>query len=255
MGSITASVGPPPRLSTSAVASASGYSAQQIRDLERLGVIPPARRASNGYREFSAEHVRALRAYRGLAVATGPVVARRSLREMRGLPLDRAAALISSLHIALARERDDALAAQHALRMIRAEAAGAPPEAAEDAMTITELAAALGVRPSTLRFWEHVGLVAPERVTSLATRRYPLAAIREARITASLRAAGYRIPDVQRTMASIRRLDDVDDPLRALHGRLDAIAERTLALLTAGADITALLRSSGPSSPKGQARD
>ena len=32
-------------------------------------------------------------------------------------------------------------------------------------MTITELAAALGVRASTLRFWEQEGLVSPDRVT------------------------------------------------------------------------------------------
>lgn len=233
---------PAQRLGTAGTAAASGYSVQQVRDLERLGVIPPARRARNGYREFSAEHLRALRAYRSLAAAVGPVVARRTLHEVRALPLDDAAALISALHVTLAREREEALAAQDALRMIQAEAVGeAVGERDDDTMTITELAGALGVRTSTLRFWEQVGLVAPERVTSLAARRYPPAAIREARITAALRAAGYRIPAVQETIRSIRRLDDVDDPLAALRTRLDAIARRTIALLRAGADITELI--------------
>lgn len=223
------------------MAAASGYSVQQVRDLERLGVIPPARRAANGYRQFTAEHLLALRAYRKLAVATGPVVARRTLREVRVLPLDQAAALISSLHVSLARERDDALAAQRALRMIHAEADDEEESVQEDTMTITELADALGVRTSTLRFWERAGLVAPERVTPRAARRYPPAAIREARITAALRAAGYRIPDVQQTIESIRRLDDLDSPLRTLDALLAVIARRTLALLSAGADITELL--------------
>ncbi|ERK72261.1 transcriptional regulator, MerR family, partial [Leifsonia aquatica ATCC 14665] len=53
--------------SIAAVATASGYSRQQIRDLERLGVIPPAERAPNGYRSFDATHIRALRVYRGVA--------------------------------------------------------------------------------------------------------------------------------------------------------------------------------------------
>lgn len=234
-------------LTTAAVSSASGYSVQQIRDLEAQGVIPPARRAANGYREFSGEHVRALRAYRNLAEAIGPVRARGALREVRALPPDQAVALVNSFHVTLAHERDDALAAQRALRLIRAEASEeASDEAAPtsaDAMTITELAGALGVRASTLRFWEKIGLVTPDRVTSRvgAARRYPLPAIREARITATLRAAGYRIPDVQNAMRSIRQLQDVDEHYRALENHVDAIARRTLALLRAGADLADII--------------
>ncbi|MDN5894088.1 MAG: MerR family transcriptional regulator [Nocardioides sp.] len=72
-------------LTTGAVSVASGYSAQQVRDLESRGVIPPASRAANGYREFASEHVRTLRAYRNLAEAIGPVRARRALRDVRSL--------------------------------------------------------------------------------------------------------------------------------------------------------------------------
>lgn len=235
-----APLAPAQPLNTAGVAAASGYCVQQVRDLERLGVIPPARRADNGYRQFAAEHLLALRAYRKLAVAIGPVMARRILREVHALPLDQAAALISSVHVSLTREREDALVAQRALRMIHAEA-DEEESVDEDTMTITELADALGVRTSTLRFWEQAGLVIPERVTHLAVRRYPSAAIREARIIAALRAAGYRIPDVQKTIESIRRLDDVESPLRTLDARLDAIARRTLALVSAGTDITELI--------------
>ena len=35
---------------TAQLSRASGYSVQQVRDLERLGVIPPAAREQNGYR-------------------------------------------------------------------------------------------------------------------------------------------------------------------------------------------------------------
>ncbi|GAB3259339.1 hypothetical protein GCM10027562_21750 [Arthrobacter pigmenti] len=228
-------------LRTAAVAAASGYSVQQVRDLERLGVIPPARRAANGYREFSDEHLLALRAYRNLAAAVGPVKARRTLSDVRGLPLDQAAALINSFHVSLARERDDALAAQHALHVISTETdADVDPEI--PSMTITELAGALGVRPSTMRFWEDAGLILPERVTSLKARRYPPPVIREARIVAAFRAAGYGIPDVLEIIRSIRRLEDLDNPREALRSRLDAIAGRTLALLSAGADITELIK-------------
>lgn len=229
---------------TAEIATASGYSVQQIRDLERLGVIPPAERGENNYRRFTHQHLLALRAYRGLAAAVGPVAARRSLREIRTLPLTDAAANIGSLHTVLAKERYDVLAALSALRAIREEARGRFDDIEDDSMSITELAGALGVRPSTLRFWERQGLVAPERVTSLAVRRYPPASIREARITAALRAAGYRIPAVRHTLDAIRRLDDLEDldnPFDALQERLTAIARRTVALLHAGTDIARLI--------------
>lgn len=233
------------RLGTTAVSSATGYSPQQIRDLEALDVIPPAARASNGYRQFSAIHVRDLQAYRDLAAAVGPVKARQAMRAVRSLPTDQAAALVCSLHAELNRERDEALAAQEALSAISGETAIEAEPVDADAMTITELAAALGVRASTLRFWEKSGLVSPDRVTTRAgsARRYPLPAIREARITTALRAAGYRIPDIQKAISAIRRLQDIDQSLDALDVRINDIARRTLALLRAGTVISGIIAS------------
>jgi DNA-binding transcriptional MerR regulator len=252
-------------LRTADVARESGYSLQQVRDLERLGVIPPAVRAPNGYRAYTAAHVRALRAYRGLASAAGPVDARRLLATTFAAPqgdpaelgtrLADAAAAIGAVHVRLARERDEALRAREALRAIQAEAvatvapAGDPtdavPDRAGDTMTITELAAALGVRTSTLRFWEQEGLAVPDRVTTLRARQYGTGAIQEARIVAALRSSGYGIPAVRDVVATLREVDGVaDGPVQAeriLDRRLDLIAARTVALLRAGADLAAVL--------------
>lgn len=229
------------RHSTAAIAAAAGYSVQQVRDLERLGVIPPAARAPNGYRRFTDEHLVALRSYRRLAFAIGPVAARSTLRELQSLPLDRAAALVNDLHTGLAAERAEALTAQRALQAISAEPSTEVAPADHDTMTIAELASALGVRTSTLRFWERAGLFRPDRVTSRAARSYPPAVVREARITVALRAAGYRIPEVRDALDAVRTLGRVDRPLAALQQRLDSIAQRTLALLTAGTDLITLL--------------
>lgn len=235
---------PAEALTVTAVATATGYSAQQVRDLEALGVIPPAARARNGYRRFSADHVRDLHAYRDLAHAVGPVPARRAMREIRTLPTAEAAALVCSFHTRLNQERDQAVAARTALRSIRAEAATDADPVDADSMTITELSRALGVRASTLRFWEQAGLVAPERITTRAgsARRYPVAAIREARITTALRAAGYRVPEVRQAMTAIRDLQDVGRSLEALDARLDDIAERALALLRASATLSEIIQ-------------
>lgn len=42
----------PVSFTTSSLATATGYSVQQVRDLERLGVIPSTFRQPNGYRQF-----------------------------------------------------------------------------------------------------------------------------------------------------------------------------------------------------------
>jgi DNA-binding transcriptional MerR regulator len=225
------------------VARESGYSVQQVRDLERLGVIPPAVRSDNGYRSYAPLHVRALRAYRGLAGAVGPVEARRLLAELRTATITEAASAVDEVHARLARQRAEVLRAQRALHGIRAEEDG--PDG--DFMTITQLAEALGVRSSTLRFWEEEGLVRPERVTTLRARRYGPAAIRAARVVVALRAGGYGIPAVREVMGSLESLDGLvgvdglEDARRILGGRLDQLAARSVALLRAGADLAAVV--------------
>lgn len=229
-------------LSTAEVAAASGYSVQQVRVLEEQGVIPPATRAANGYRRFGPTHVRDLVAYRDLALAVGPVEARRVLREIRTVAPTDAAALVSALHTRLATQREEALAAQSALRAISAEPSTDAPAAPGDTMTIGELAGGLGVRASTLRFWEREGLLRPDRTGG--ARRYPLPAIREARIVAALRSAGYRIPDVRRALAALRSVGPVGPAGStgdALTARLDDLGRRTLALLRAGTTLAAIV--------------
>lgn len=236
-------------MSTAAAGAESGYSVQQVRDLEALGVIPAAPRTPNGYRQFSAEHVRHLRAYRHLAHSSGPVVARRAMRDIRQLPRTQAAALINGLHAELDAERKQALSARRALVSINDETATDAVPVDDDSMTITELSHALGVRASTLRFWEKVGLLAPERVPTPAgtARRYRLPAIREARVTAALRAGGYRIPEVQAAITAIRDLGDASGSLTALDERLDGIAQRTLALMRAGPLLAEIIEQSSGS--------
>jgi DNA-binding transcriptional MerR regulator len=236
-------------LHTADVARKSGYSLQQVRDLERQGVIPPAIRGTNGYRAYSESHVQALQAYRGLASAAGPVVARRLLAslftEAQPGSLTEAAAAIGAVHVRLATERDEALRAQEALSAVQAEPSVPDGDGTNspgaDTMTITELAAALGVRTSTLRFWEQEGLAIPERVTSLRARQYGPAAIREARIVAALRSSGYGIPAVRKVVATLQGHTGITAARQILDRRLDQIAARTVALLRAGSDLAAVI--------------
>ncbi|MFE6257356.1 MerR family transcriptional regulator [Agromyces sp. NPDC057865] len=246
-------------LRTADVARASGYSLQQVRDLERLGVIPPAERTGNGYRAYAPVHVVALRAYRSLAFAAGPVASRHLLADAWGQSPADAAAAIGDVHVRLAREREEVLHARRALAAIRSEAGAVDPNprsvegtdggagsGAGDAMSITELAGALDVRTSTLRFWEQEGLVHPDRITSVRARHYAPEAVREARIVAALRRAGYGVRAVRELMGALGHADGLEAADRVLQSRLDGIAGRTVALLRAGSDLADVLDALAP---------
>lgn len=231
---------------TSKLAETSGYSVQQIRQLESLRVIPAATRLPNGYRCFSSLHLGTLLAYRELASAVGPVLARDVMSKVQHLPLIESAALISGLGHSLEEERRQVVAAKAALTSIRKETETAVAErgpSALEPMTITELSQALGVPPSTLRFWEKEGLVSPDRVEarSQTARVYRATAIRDARITAALRAGGYRIPEVVEAIGALHDLGDASRSLAALDERLEAVARRTLALFRAGSVLADLV--------------
>lgn len=224
----------PAAFSTSRVATLAGCSVQQVRDLEAAGVIAQARRRPNGYRSFGASHVRDLLAYRDLSTAVGPAISRATMRQIRVVPAAEAASLVGDLYVSINAERARIDAARAALALIGADR-DEVDERADDAMTITELGAALAVKASTLRFWESEGLIAPDRVATAAgtARRYPLAAIRRARITAALRSGGYPIPRVRAVLAVLEEFNGAEAVDDALDTRVHELTEKTLALLRA----------------------
>lgn len=136
-------------MTTAALGRLVGYSTQQVRDLERLGVLPSAERGANGYRRYRMPHALALHAYRALATALGPVPARRLMPALIDGSVEHAAERIDTLHADLALERSRVRAALRGLEDAVAEAD--EPFVEDDAMAIGELAQALGVRSSALR--------------------------------------------------------------------------------------------------------
>jgi DNA-binding transcriptional MerR regulator len=226
-------------MTTSAAGRLVGYSTQQVRDLERLGAIPAAARASNGYRRYQHHHIVALRAYRALAAAIGPVPARRLMPTLLEGALDEAADVIDNLHADIARDRALVREARRGLDAVLADST--EPFDERDAMTIGELAQALGVRASALRHWEHAGLVHPDRVLGSRSRQYNARAITEARIVAALRSGGYPIPPIARILGQIRDEGLTAEAQSLLDMRLADLTHRSIALLEAAGHLHALL--------------
>lgn len=216
-------------LTTVAIGRLAGYSTQQVRDLERLGAIPPAQRSANGYRRYDHRHVVALRAYRALAAAAGPVLARQLMPVLLTGTVDEAAERIDELHAAIARGRSQLREARSGLVAVLVEKGEVFEE--RDAMTIGELAQALDVRPSALRHWEREGLVRPDRASPV--RHYGAGAIAEARIVAALRSGGYRIPAIARILDQLRSQGLTAEARELLDQRLAELTRRSIALLDA----------------------
>ncbi|WP_280312469.1 MerR family transcriptional regulator [Nocardia abscessus] len=217
------------------VARRAGYSVQQIRNLERDGVLPMAIRTATGYRRYGELHLRSALAYRALAAGVGPVEAKRIVRAVHEGPFAQVLALLDAAHARLHRERADLELAQRAAAAISAEPiADVRPS---DAMSVSELAAALGVRPSTLRHWDAEGLVVPDRVSAQGTRRYSPAQVRDARIVHQLRSAGYRVDLLRRLLPGLPR----GEVAAALAARDANITARSRALLDAASALGAVL--------------
>ncbi|MBN6039548.1 MerR family transcriptional regulator [Amycolatopsis sp. 195334CR] len=230
-------------LNTATVARRAGCSVQQVRNLERDGVLPPAARTDSGYRLYREVHVRCALAYRALAAGSGPVEAKKIMRAAHRDPGD-ALARLDAAHARLHTERLDLRLAEEA-----AEAISAEPlldVRAADAMSVSELAAALGVRPSTLRHWDAEGLVVPDRDETRGARRvYSPAQVRDARIVHQLRGAGYRVGPLRTLMPQIRLGRRGEDLRAVLAARQTAITARSRALLDGAAALSAAMADSG----------
>ncbi|MEU9833988.1 MerR family transcriptional regulator [Streptosporangium sp. NPDC048047] len=231
------------------VARRCGYSVQQVRNLERDGVLPPAARSAAGHRLYSGVHLASALAYRALAAGAGPAEARRIVRAAHRPPASEALALLDAAHARLDAERARLRRAREAAREISAEPIG--DVRAGDAMSVSELAAALGVRASTLRHWDAEGLVVPDRDRGRdrGARRYTPAQVRDARIVHQLRAAGHRIAPLRALMPRLREPGGRQDVTAALDARDAAVTARSRALLDGAAALVTLLTPAAAPSP------
>lgn len=130
----------------------------------RQGCSPPTTRTPAGYRTYTQVHALAAVAYVALTAEVGPIQAKTILRTAHRSRLPDLLGALDAAHARLHDERQAVLLAQDVLTAISAEPINDPR--ADDAMTISQLAGALGVRASALRHWENEGLLTPTRSTT-----------------------------------------------------------------------------------------
>lgn len=202
------------------LARAAGVAVQTVRRYEAMGLLPPAARGPRGYRHYGARHLHALQAARVMIAGYGGVPPTLSiLGAVHRGDLAAAIAAVDACHAELDRQRREVEALIGALRV-------ATPAGAVQRFPLQIGAAArlVGVRISTVRFWESVGLLQPRRDPASRYRRYDAAEFRHLQLVALLRAAGYDVAAIQTILAELA----AGSPERAL-----AAAEQRLTDLTA----------------------
>lgn len=229
-------------LRTADVARRSGWSVQQVRDLEAEGVLPPATRTPNGYRTWDERHVAAATAYRHLSTALGPARAADLLRTARTAGAVCALRLLDAAHAELHHQRLALAAALDAAAGVAAERVDdALPD---DSMGTGELARAIGVPASTLRHWDAEGLVAPDRGRR-GTRTWTPAQVRTVRVVHQLRLAGHPVPAVRAVVPHLAgRIGGDggwDEVTALLRGREADLDRRSRALLRGAAGVDAVV--------------
>ncbi|WP_225802386.1 TioE family transcriptional regulator [Streptomyces sp. NK15101] len=225
------------------LARAHGLSTQAVRNYEEAGILPAADRTPSSYRVYTPLHAGALRAFLALLPGHGHPTAASVMRAVHQGTVDEALRLIDESHAQLLDDRRTLRAVEGALRDLDPTTASGPASPPGSGGTfIGPLARKLGIRPATLRKWEHSGLVRPRRDPRTGYRVYDESAVRDARMTHQLRRGGYPLEQIAPLVDQVRAAGGIEPLETALgdwHRRLSA---RGRAMLTGAAELEAYLR-------------
>ena len=232
------------------LAREAGISVQQVRNYEQAGLLPAATRSAAGYREFGESHRQALAAARALVRAYGWDDAVTIMAAVHRGDLKTAVARIDHAHAQLDRERERIQQALHAFEVVVTHPLDADPRMAAALAQMTrqgtplrigQLADLLGVRTSTLRFWEQAGLIRPSRERTTSYRAYDVPAARDAHLVRLLREGNFPMAIIRAALDEMHSSPDGrPERVGAELNRRDAeLHERSLARLRADATLIA----------------
>jgi DNA-binding transcriptional MerR regulator len=205
-------------------------------------VLPPTERTDTGYRRYTPLHAQALRAFLALRRGHQHQPAVEIMRAIHRGDTDSAYQLIDAAHVALRAERDTRAEVAAALGSL-SSAPAAPLRGRP--LTVGELARRLGVHPATLRTWEAVGILHPERDRATGYREYGPDAVRDAEIAQQLRRGGYPLRQVAQFVHSLRAAGGADELRAFLDSWQDRLTSRSRHLLAGAAQLDGYLTMRG----------
>jgi DNA-binding transcriptional MerR regulator len=214
------------------LARAHGLSAQAVRNYENGGVLPPARRAPNGYRVYTAVHAAALDAFLALIPAYGHAAARTIMWAVHRGDHDAAFQAIDAGHTQLTRDRQTLDAVEAAVGVLLDEPAAARPNRP---LPVGAVAHRLGVTAATLRKWERAGILTPVRDRVTGYRVYRADDVRDAELAHLLRRGGYPLAHIANVVRHVREAGGAGPSAGSLADWRRRLTARGRAMLTAAA--------------------
>ncbi|MFE4668098.1 TioE family transcriptional regulator [Streptomyces sp. NPDC056716] len=222
------------------LARAHGLSTQAVRNYEDAGILPTADRTPHGYRTYTPLHASALRTFLALVPGHGHRTATAIMRAVNESGHEDAFRLIDQSHAQLLDDRRTLEAVERALRDLEPEPG--PEPSPGGSMFIGPLARRLGIRPATLRKWEHAGLVRPHRDPGTGYRVYTEADVRDARLAHQLRRGGYLLEQIAPLITQVRAAGGLQPLEAALRDWRNRLSARGRALLGGAAELETYLR-------------
>jgi DNA-binding transcriptional MerR regulator len=194
-------------LRTRDLATAAGISVQQVRNYEAHGLLPNATRGPTGYRLYTQQHLAALHTVRSLVPGYGWQRTSAIMQALHRDDLSAALALVDERHAEQARKREQVEQTLAALRALAAQLTAGHRAQQAQPLRVGAAAKQVGVRVSAVHFWEQLGLLHPLREPQSRYRVYDEQQLRQLRVVALLRDAGYSfgvIRSVLETLAAGR---------------------------------------------------
>ena len=187
------------------LARAVGVSAHTVRTYEQVGFLSPAARSATGYRRYEARHLRALQAARLMIAGYRWRPALRIMRHAHKGEVAAAVAAVDACHAGLHQSRHKTRATLAALRSATTSSLDEHSGQAhlEPPLGISAVARRVGVRVSTVRFWEKHDLVRPRRDPTSGYRLYGAAEVRRVQVIALLRHGGYGFDAIRPVVAEL----------------------------------------------------
>ncbi len=190
---------------TTEIAKAVGVHPNTVRMYEQWGFLPPVKRSSNGYREYSLFHMEQMRLAR-LALHGGwpggrirksalALVRFSAARDLKG------AIRLAKNHIGLV--KDERAQAEAAADYLEKWVRGKNPEPRRTPLPIQAAARAVDSTPDAIRGWERNGLLRVPRNPKNGYREYGAREIGRLRVIRMLLRSGYSTMAVLRAMRSL----------------------------------------------------
>jgi DNA-binding transcriptional MerR regulator len=176
-----------------------------------------------------ALHAYALRAYIALIPAHGYGTSGEIMHAVNDGDLDTALRAIDSSHAQLLRDRETLDAVGAAVGILAKPATSRP----EHPLLIGALAHRIGVTSATLRKWERVGILTPQRDPTTHHRLYRADDVRDADLAHLLRRGGYLLDHIATVVQQVRSAGGPEPLAGSLQNWRQRLASRGRAMLIA----------------------